>query len=93
MIFMSKITDVLGIIFGVVAIGGAVFAITLLLDVGSAISALEGSQIEGFDAAAIQPMLQFAKTMLLFGWAWSISVLLVSLYALSKAYRSIRGKK
>lgn len=96
---MNKIIDAVMIVISLIVLGGSIYAISILVQAGDAISQLDATEIpevSGIGATTIQPAVDLIKAMIFFGWIWSVTALLTSLYAIYAAIMRIRapaGKK
>jgi hypothetical protein len=84
----KKILAVVAFIMSIVALAGSLFVITILLEVGSALNGLEATP----EGSLVAPMMSIFSGFLMFGWIWSICVLITAVYAIYASYRTLREK-
>jgi hypothetical protein len=75
-------------LMGIVALAGSLFVLTMLFEVGAMFS----SMTDTAEGAMIAPMMGMISGFLLFGWLWSICVLVASGYAIYASYKALREK-
>ena len=93
---MAKNSSIIFLILGVIAFLGSIIFMYLLLQLGSALSALaSGDQIPnaGVPLGETQVFAQQLLGYVNIGWAWAISVLLVSLGMIYYSAIDLWGKK
>jgi hypothetical protein len=75
-------------LMGIIALGGALFALTMLFEISSLIGGIGATP----DGAFIAPMMGFFSSFLIFGWIWSICVIIAAAYAIYASYKTLREK-
>jgi hypothetical protein len=84
----KKALALVAFLMGIIALAGALFALTMLFEIGTLFSGL-GTTPEG---AMVVPMIGMISGFLLFGWLWSICVLVAAGYAIYASYKTLREK-
>ena len=80
---MRKIIAVAAIVLGIIAIAGSLYAMSIIVQFTSLMSAAPGG-------AAMLAGLDAISGLLMFGWLWTICVIGASAYAIYSGYKRLR---
>jgi len=89
-----KIVDLVAVIISFIALIGSLIAMYVLVQVGIALNAFTGAA-SGLGSEVVSGVSQFMgimQTIMLFGWVWSVAVLVTSLYAIWVGIKRLRAK-
>lgn len=88
----KKIIGIALVILGIISLVGAIFAVTILAEFGTALGSIEQSpelNELGLGVAEIAQTFMFIITL---GWIWLIVVIIITLITLYFGIQMIRGK-